>query len=140
MSALFQDPSCMHWWLPNDENYPPIIRQIRKFVDERTSTARDVPAEDLRDMKAIFSTMNLDDGTRSRDPLGQSADGLRRNAMKSSSWGGDNLSNEQLPMGQGMAADGGDDMYGLGFEEGHGFWGSGQGGGAYGIPNPEDYT
>lgn len=62
MSALFQDPSCMHWWLPNDESYPPIIRSIRKFVQERTSEARDVPAEDLRDMKAIFAQMKLDDG------------------------------------------------------------------------------
>jgi hypothetical protein len=62
MSALFQDPSCMHWWLPNDESYPPIIRSIRKFVQERTSEARDVPAEDLRDMKAIFASLKLDDG------------------------------------------------------------------------------
>lgn len=52
----------MHWWLPNDEYYPPIIRSIRRFVEERTSQARDVPTEDLRDMKAIFSSMKLDDG------------------------------------------------------------------------------
>lgn len=62
MAALFQDPSCMHWWLPNDGSYPPIIRSIRKFVEERTSKARNVPAEDLRDMKAIFSSLKLDDG------------------------------------------------------------------------------
>lgn len=62
MSALFQDPSCMHWWLPSDESYPPIIRSIRLFVQERTSEARDVPAEDLRDMKAIFASLKLDDG------------------------------------------------------------------------------
>lgn len=52
----------MHWWLPNDESYPPIIRSIRKFVKERTSGARDVPTEDLRDMKAIFAQLKLDDG------------------------------------------------------------------------------
>jgi hypothetical protein len=62
MSAHFQDPSCMHWWLPNDESYPPMIRQIRKFVEERTSEARDVPAENLRDIKTIFASMKLDDG------------------------------------------------------------------------------
>jgi hypothetical protein len=52
----------MHWWLPNDESYPPIIRSIRKFVEERTSDARDDPTEDLRDMKAIFAQLKLDDG------------------------------------------------------------------------------
>lgn len=63
MAALFQDPSCMHWWLPNDDSYPPIIRSIRRFVEERTSEARNVPAEDLRDIKGIFSSMSLDDET-----------------------------------------------------------------------------
>jgi hypothetical protein len=52
----------MHWWLPNDEDYPPIIRSIRKFVEERTSAATSVPGEDLRDMKAIFASLNLGDG------------------------------------------------------------------------------
>jgi len=59
----------MHWWLPNDENYPPIIRSIRKFVEERTAPAKDVATEDLRDMKAIFASLNLDDG-QSRVPPG----------------------------------------------------------------------
>ena len=59
----------MHWWLPNDENYPPIIRSIRKFVEERTAPAKDVSTEDLRDMKAIFASLNLDDGQLSV-PLG----------------------------------------------------------------------
>jgi hypothetical protein len=69
MSALFRDPSCMHWWLPSNDKYPPIIRSIRSFVEERTSEARDVPEEDLRDMKAIFAFMKLDDGKMSI-PLG----------------------------------------------------------------------
>jgi hypothetical protein len=58
----------MHWWLPNDEKYLPIIRSIRSFVGERTSQARDVPAEDLRDMKAIFSSLKLDDVKSSTPP------------------------------------------------------------------------
>ena len=62
MADLF-DRSCMHWWLPNDECYPPIIRSIRKFVEERTAPAKDLPSEDLRDMKAIFASFNLDDDT-----------------------------------------------------------------------------
>lgn len=52
----------MHWWLPNDELYPPIIRQIRKFVEERTSEAREQSTEDIRDIKGVFAAMKLDDG------------------------------------------------------------------------------
>lgn len=65
MADLFRDRSCMHWWLPNDERYPPIIRSIRKLVEERTAPAKNMPAEDLRDMKAIFATMKLEDGQSS---------------------------------------------------------------------------
>lgn len=56
MSDLFRDRSCMQWWLPNNERYPPIIRSIRKFVEERTAPAVDVPTEDLKDMKTIFAS------------------------------------------------------------------------------------
>jgi hypothetical protein len=58
----------MHWWLPNDEGYSPIIRSIRKFVEERTSPATDLPKEDLRDMKQIFSSLRLDDGPSDLPP------------------------------------------------------------------------
>jgi hypothetical protein len=68
MADLFRDRSCMHWWLPNEEGYPPIIRSIRKFVEERTSHATDLPGEDLRDMKAIFASLNLDDQVSSSPP------------------------------------------------------------------------
>jgi hypothetical protein len=65
MADLFQDRSCMHWWLPNDECYPPIIRSIRKLVEERAAPAKDVAAEALRDMKAIFASLKLDDDGKS---------------------------------------------------------------------------
>jgi hypothetical protein len=71
MADLFRDRTCMHWWLPNDEDYPPIIRSIRKFVEERTSKAKNLPAEDLRDMKAIFASLKLDDGKSSIPPSTQ---------------------------------------------------------------------
>jgi hypothetical protein len=51
----------MEWWLPNGENYPPTIRSIRSFVEERTSTPRDEVTEDLRDMKVLFGSLNLED-------------------------------------------------------------------------------
>lgn len=56
MSDLFRDRSCMQWWLPNNERYPPIIRSIRKFVEERTAPAVDDTTEDLKDMKTIFAS------------------------------------------------------------------------------------
>ncbi|OBT64797.1 hypothetical protein VE03_06498 [Pseudogymnoascus sp. 23342-1-I1] len=61
ISEIFQDPTCMEWWLPNGENYPPTIRSIRNFVEERTSTPRDEVTEDLRDMKALFGSLKLED-------------------------------------------------------------------------------
>lgn len=51
----------MEWWLPNGENYPPTIRSIRNFVEERTSTPRDALTEDLRDMKVLFGSLDLED-------------------------------------------------------------------------------
>lgn len=62
MADLFRDRSIMNWWLPQNEEYPAIVRSIRKFVEERTAPAKDMPSEDLRDMKNIFSSLNLDDG------------------------------------------------------------------------------
>lgn len=70
MADLFRDESCMHWWLPSDEAYPPIIRAIRKFVEERSSAPKDVPAEDLRDMKNIFASMNLEESKADAPPGG----------------------------------------------------------------------
>jgi hypothetical protein len=57
----------MHWWLPSDEGYSPIMRSIRKFAQERTSSTADVPKEDLREMKQILSSLKLDDGPSSNE-------------------------------------------------------------------------
>lgn len=75
----------MHWWLPNDEGYSPIIRSVRKFVEERTSPATDLPKEDLREMKQIFSKLKLDDAPSSSlsnedDGTGSVSDGTSPNA------------------------------------------------------------
>ncbi|KAG4443754.1 hypothetical protein IFR05_000745 [Cadophora sp. M221] len=136
MADLFQDRSCMHWWLPNDENYPPIVRSIRKFVEDRTSLAKTEPAEDLRDMKAIFASLKLDDG---------------KSTFPSPTKKGNNTSNHPaLAHHQGSYVDhkdlrgigphaGQDDSYQLGFDDGQGFWDEGQGGGAYEISRPPGY-
>ncbi|ESZ95495.1 hypothetical protein SBOR_4149 [Sclerotinia borealis F-4128] len=61
MAELFRDNSCMHWWLPNDEMYHPIIRSIRKFVQDRTSSPKNAESKDVQDMKAVFSAMDVSD-------------------------------------------------------------------------------
>ena len=101
----------MRWWLPNDEDYPPIIRSIRNFVEERTSKAKNLPEEDLRDMKAIFSAMKLDDGKSSIPPSSKegSASGV---AVATTHESYDNMR---------AAMDPEMDAYGLRFDDGSGF-------------------
>jgi hypothetical protein len=104
----------MHWWLPNDEEYPPIIRSIRNFVEERTSEAKTLPAEDLRDMKAIFASLKLDDGIPSAPTPGvksNSTTGIAVAATHDSYLGHDNLSSMDPER----------DAYGLDFDNGLGF-------------------
>jgi len=123
MADLFRDRSCMHWWLPNDERYPPIIRSIRKLVEERTAPAKNVPAEeDLRDMKAIFASMKLEDGKSSVT----TGDGSDAGVVVAA--------NHDVYMPQHHAQEmGGMDMaeaevYSLGLHEERGFWNQGTSG------------
>ncbi|KAH6611969.1 hypothetical protein C7974DRAFT_88510 [Boeremia exigua] len=49
------------WWLPNDERCPPIIRSIKDFIRERSTAPKDQISEDLKEMRGIFSSMNISD-------------------------------------------------------------------------------
>jgi hypothetical protein len=49
------------WWLPNDEGCPPIIRSIKDFIRERSTAPKDQISEDLREMRGIFSSLNISD-------------------------------------------------------------------------------
>ncbi|KAF1926430.1 uncharacterized protein M421DRAFT_216205 [Didymella exigua CBS 183.55] len=48
-------------WLPNDEGCPPIIRSIKDFIRERSTAPRDQVSEDLKEMRGIFSSLNISD-------------------------------------------------------------------------------
>ena len=48
-----------HWWLPNDEGYPDIIRSIRDFIEYRARMPADTWGEDVRDMNGIFRALKL---------------------------------------------------------------------------------
>ncbi|RAL11592.1 Zn(II)2Cys6 transcription factor [Aspergillus homomorphus CBS 101889] len=61
MAALWQLPQIDRWWLPNDESYPKIIREVRAMTEERINHPRDHFREDVRDMKALFWNISLDD-------------------------------------------------------------------------------
>ncbi|KAL9033734.1 MAG: hypothetical protein Q9214_007370, partial [Letrouitia sp. 1 TL-2023] len=65
MAELWGLPEILHWWLPDDEGYPAIIRSIRSFIEERTlKSSEQAKTEDVRNMKAIFSKLTLDEGTK----------------------------------------------------------------------------
>ncbi|THY68064.1 hypothetical protein D6C77_00829 [Aureobasidium pullulans] len=76
----------MRWWLPNDEGYFPILQAVREFIDYRARVPQDNVQSDLRDMKGLFSALQLDDtdskkgtgsqgGTDSSDPFDFDAQG-----------------------------------------------------------------
>ena len=69
MAEMWREPDVNHWWLPNDEGFTPLLRDIRAFIKERAVTYEqstgDELRDDVRDMKAIFSKLNIDDSPKS---------------------------------------------------------------------------
>lgn len=61
MADFWKIPELNHWWLPNDEGYPDIVREIREWTTERVTDARDTFRESVRDLKAVFGNMSLED-------------------------------------------------------------------------------
>lgn len=61
MAELWDVPQIHHWWLPNDEGYPAIVRDIRSFIEERSSNSQNQKRdEDVRNMKGMFSKMSME--------------------------------------------------------------------------------
>lgn len=61
LAAMWQLPEIQHWWLPNDEGYSEIIREIRTMSEERLNQPRDDFHENVRDMKSLFWKLSVDD-------------------------------------------------------------------------------
>ncbi|KAI4271733.1 MAG: hypothetical protein LQ337_005788 [Flavoplaca oasis] len=65
LAGLWSIPELRDWWLPNEEGKPPIVRDIRNFIEERTqstpNTGHQLKAEDVRTMKGLFSKLNMND-------------------------------------------------------------------------------
>ncbi|KAG7131960.1 hypothetical protein HYQ45_009571 [Verticillium longisporum] len=62
MGVLFGAPECERWWLPNDEGFSPLLQAIRNLADERNATAINAQEENLRDVRHIFTKMQLAEG------------------------------------------------------------------------------
>lgn len=62
MSELFNDPSCVQWWLPNNEGFSPILQSVRAFADERNVTAVSAQTENLRKVRHIFAKLQIGEG------------------------------------------------------------------------------
>ncbi|KAJ2905497.1 hypothetical protein MKZ38_005373 [Zalerion maritima] len=59
MAELFRDPSCNRWWLPNEEGFSPLLREIRAFADERNAAAIAAQPERLGEIKRVFANLQL---------------------------------------------------------------------------------
>ncbi|KAJ5907591.1 hypothetical protein N7495_000273 [Penicillium taxi] len=69
LAAIWQCPELHHWWLPNDEGYTDIVREIRAMSDERMKQPRDDDfRENVRDMKSLFWKLNVNDEEDEQSP------------------------------------------------------------------------
>jgi hypothetical protein len=102
-----------------------MIRQIRKFVEERTSEARDVPAENLRDIKTIFASMKLDDG-KTHIPVSRKGMMPQPQVAVASDrgWRTRGMMDESLVDVRGMGVEEAEQYSFLEYPEGNDFWGT----------------
>ncbi|KAL1960948.1 hypothetical protein VTO42DRAFT_4836 [Malbranchea cinnamomea] len=76
LADKWKAPDVADWWLPNEEGYPNLVREVREWTNERTTNPRDNLREAVRDMRLIFGRMGLEQDTMSSQassPSGQSA-------------------------------------------------------------------
>ena len=64
MAALWQVPEIHHWWLPNDEGFSPLLREIRAFSTERMAPDLDETTQKLRDISAVFSGLDIENESK----------------------------------------------------------------------------
>lgn len=57
LANLFRDPTCLRWWLPNDEGFTPTLQAMRTFADERNTVAVGQQQESLREVKNLFAKL-----------------------------------------------------------------------------------
>ncbi|KAJ9424062.1 hypothetical protein QL093DRAFT_2563323 [Fusarium oxysporum] len=83
MAELFREPSCVNWWLPNEEGFSPVLQEIRNFADERNAAAVTAQQESVREVRHIFAKMSLMDDANA--PSSSSPDSASGPSVDSSS-------------------------------------------------------
>ena len=62
MAVLWHDPEINHWWLPNEEAYPSVVRSVRSVMEDRLrGTSNLQRSKEQRDMRGIFAAMSIED-------------------------------------------------------------------------------
>ncbi|KAK4176697.1 fungal-specific transcription factor domain-containing protein [Triangularia setosa] len=61
MAELFSDSTCTRWWLPNDEDFPPLLQNIRAYADERNVMAASTRRDTVQQIHHVFSRMDIGD-------------------------------------------------------------------------------
>ncbi|MCJ1478554.1 hypothetical protein MMC13_007235 [Lambiella insularis] len=64
IAELWNIPDIEIWWFPNEDGYPPIIKSIRAFIEERTREPRDQGSEDVRNIKSMLPKLDIDDSPK----------------------------------------------------------------------------
>jgi hypothetical protein len=102
MAEIFQMPEINHWWLPNYEGCPNVLREMRAMVDERINNARDNFQEGVRDLKYFFEKFSIDDSgsqsspsTLAQEPSPEAACSWQQQQPRSMHDGGDEYSSSQ---------------------------------------------
>ncbi|KAH9833622.1 Fungal specific transcription factor domain, partial [Teratosphaeria destructans] len=58
MSDLWQT-DVTHWWLPNGEGLPDVVKSIRDFIEYRATAPRDASGQQVREMSGIFNRIAI---------------------------------------------------------------------------------
>ncbi|KAF2774491.1 hypothetical protein EJ03DRAFT_263244 [Teratosphaeria nubilosa] len=58
MSDIWQT-DVTHWWLPNGEGLPNVVKSIRDFIEYRATVPRDASGQQIREMSGIFNRIAI---------------------------------------------------------------------------------
>lgn len=59
LAVFFGDPTCVRWWLPDEEGLTPILRSIRDFADERNAVAMNAQQASVREVRTLFENLSF---------------------------------------------------------------------------------
>lgn len=99
MAELWGIPEIRHWWLPHDQGYPAIVRDIRAFIEDRILQIHNQPkSEDVRMIKTIFSEPSVQNsGQSTQGPEGGFDSRTDSPTLEASTYfGGMHLTNSDL--------------------------------------------